>query len=832
MMNKHWEKISPISKYLILIFFLQFSVSLHAQYGFIYGKVIDNEENLASYINVSVKGRTIGTSADELGKYKLIIPVENLVTVTFSGVGYLNLDTLIQVKKNQQLRLDIVLQIASEQLQVVQVEDKKVRQSTLTRLNPKFTTIMPNSLGGIEAVLKTMPGVASNNELSSQYSVRGGNFDENLVYVNGIEIYRPVLVRSGQQEGMSFINPDMVSSVLFSAGGFEAKYGDKMSSVLDVKYKQNKGFGGSVSASLLGGAASIYGDSKGHRFKYIAGVRYKTTKYLLKSLKTTGDYDPRFLDFQTLLSYQIADKWQIKFLGNYSNNHYSFVPKDRKTKFGTYNEAYQLNMYFDGNEKDKFVNYTSALELNYRTNENLDLRLIASLFQTNEQETFDIQSQYWINQIDRQFGSQSFGDSIASIGVGSYLKHARNFLKAQVYKIEHKGIYTQKNNHLNWGLSSYYQIVNDRLTEWKMVDSAGFSLPYTDSVVSLNSYIKSRNKFTTTRFSAFLQHTYTLNTKKREWNFTTGIRSTYSVFNKELLFSPRFNVAFQPNWKNDFLFRFAAGYYYQPPFYKEIRRPDSSGSINYNIKSQQSIHFVLGSDYNFKIGKRPFKLVAETYFKKLKHLISYNVDNLRLIYSAKNDAQGYALGLDIKLNGELVKGVDSWISLSFLKTMEKIDQHKEPVFFTDKNGIRKVKGYKDAGYLPRLTDQLFNLNIYFQDYLPGNPDYKVHLQISYATGLPYSVNKKFYQRKKLRMPSYKRVDIGFSKVLKSEAKLFPKGHFLHHIKDAWISLEVLNLLNNYNAVSMEWVQDYAGNGYAVQNTLTGRRFNLKLLVRF
>lgn len=831
MTNKHCKKICPISKYLISLFFIQLSVSLNAQYGFIYGTVTDYEQNPASYINVSLKGRTIGTSADEQGAYKLAIPGDNFITVTFSGIGYLNLDTLVQVKKNQKLRLDIVLQIANEQIQVVQVEDKKVRQSTLTRLNPKFTAIMPNSLGGIEAMIKTMPGVSSNNELSSQYSVRGGNFDENLVYVDGIEIYRPILVRSGQQEGMSFINPDMVSSVLFSAGGFDTKYGDKMSSVLDVRYKQVKSFGGSFSASLLGGAASIHGDSKGHRFKYIAGIRYKTTKYLLKSLKTTGDYDPRFVDFQVLLNYQLTEKWQIKFLGNYANTHYTFVPKDRKTKFGTYNEAYQLNMYFDGNEKDKFSNYTSALELNYKNND-LDLRLIASSFQTNEQETFDIQSQYWINQIDRQFGSQSFGDSIASIGVGSYLKHARNFLNAQVYKIEHKGIYTHKNNNLYWGLSSYYQIVNDRLTEWKMVDSAGFSLPYTDSVVSVDFYTKSKNKFSNIRLSAFLQDTYMLNTKSGEWNFTIGLRTTYSAFNRESLFSPRFNIAFQPNWKNDFLFRFAAGYYYQPPFYKEIRRPDSIGSINYDIKSQQSIHFVLAGDYNFKMAHRPFKLVAEAYYKKLDRLISYNVDNLRLIYSAKNDAQGYALGLDIKLNGELVKGVDSWISLSFLRTMEKIDQHKEPIFFVNKNGIKKIKEYKDAGYIPRLTDQLFNLNIYFQDYLPGNPDYKVHLQISYATGLPYSTSNKFYQRKVLRMPSYKRVDIGFSKVLKSEAKIFPKGHFLHHIKDAWVSLEVLNLLNNYNAVSMEWVQDYAGNGYAVQNTLTGRRFNLKLLVRF
>lgn len=821
-----------IIRFVFFVLFLLPVLLTHAQHGYIYGKVTNNKHQVAEFINVSVKGRTIGTSTNEVGEYKLVIPVESSVTVTYSGVGYYNLDTTISVKKNSKLEINAVLVIANQQIEEVQVEDKQVRQTTLTRLDPKYTLQMPNSLGSLEAIIKTMPGVSSNNELSSQYSVRGGNFDENLVYVNGIEVYRPMLVRSGQQEGMSFINPDMVSSVLFSAGGFNANYGDKMSSVLDVKYKQPTSFGGAVSVSLLGGSASIYGNSKNNRFKHISGFRYKTTRYLLKSMDTKGSYNPQFMDFQTFLSYKLAKKWQIKFLGNYSNNSYSFIPKDRKTKYGTYNEAYQLSMYFDGNESDKFITYTGALELNYSLNDNVDLKLIGSAFQTDEQETFDIQSQYWINQIDRQFGSESFGDSIASVGVGSYLKHARNFLNARVYKLEHKGMYVNENNTWKWGVAYRHQLINDRLTEWKMVDSAGFALPYTDSIVSVNYYIKSRNNINFGRATAFLQDTYTLQVPNGELNTTVGLRAGYTSINKEWIISPRLNIAYKPNWEHNFLFRVSCGYYYQPIFYKEIRRPDSIGSINYNIKSQQSVHFVLGSDYNFKMMNRPFKFIAEAYYKKLKNIISYNIDNVRIIYSGENNAKGYAMGLDLKLNGELVKGVDSWVSLSLLRTKEKIDNHKEPVFETNSNGVRKVSGYKDAGYIPRLTDQTLNLSVYFQDYLPGNPDYKVHLQLSYATGLPYSVPNKYYQRKILRMTSYKRIDIGFSKVLKSEGKIFPQGHFLHHIKDAWISLEVFNLLNNYNAISMEWVQDYAGNRHAVENTLTGRRFNLKLLVRF
>ncbi len=815
----------------IILFILSTLIS-SAQDGFIYGTVKNEKGEPATFINVSVKERAIGTATTFEGKYKLTIPMATKVNVTFSGIGYITFDTVIQVKKKQKLLLNVRLQTASELIDEVKIEDKATRLTTLTRLNPSFTKIMPSALGNVESLIKTLPGVSSNNELSSQYSVRGGNFDENLVYVNGIEIYRPILVSSGQQEGMSFINPDMVGSILFSAGGFKAQYADKMASVLDIKYKQPQSFGGAISASLLGGSASIHGCSKDKRFTHISGFRYKTTKYLLNSLKTKGNYFPKFMDFQTFMSYKINKKWNVKLLGNYAKNTYLFIPQKRSSNFGTLSETYQLNMYFEGNEVDKFSNYTAAFELEHKPTKATSLKMICSTFETNEQETFDILSEYWINEVDQNTNSESFGDSISTIGVGSYLKHARNFLTATVYKIEHKGYNLHDDNRTDWGIGYQYRIINDNLTEWKMVDSANFALPYNDSTVGMDYYIKSRNNINFGRLSAFIQHSHKIYTSAGNINITGGIRGLYSWFNKEFLASPRVSIAYKPDWENDFVFRFSSGYYYQPVFYKEVRQPDAVGTINHNIKSQKSIHFVLGSDYNFTIKHRPFKFTAEMYYKKLDNLISYNIDNVRIIYSGVNNAKGYATGLDLKVNGELVKGVDSWISLSLLQTKEKIDGHKEPIFTTNKKGENEISSYKDAGYIPRLTDQTLNLNVYFQDYLPGNPDYKVHLQLNYATGLPYSVRNKFYQRKKLRMPSYKRIDIGFSKVLKSESKIYPKGHFLHHINDAWLSIEVFNLLENFNAVSMDWIQDYAGNQYAIKNTLTGRRINLKLLVRF
>lgn len=796
--------------FLIAIFL--FPAVLFSQTATVLGKVVNYKGEPLEFVNVTIKGTSIGTSTNQYGQYSLNVPANQQLTVVYSSIGFSVRSEFIMLKLGQHKNIDIQLEPVSQALDQVNIEDKQVRKTTLTRLNPKLTTILPDATGSIEAMIKTLPGVSSNNELSSQYSVRGGNFDENLVYVNDVLIYRPFLVRSGQQEGLSFINSDMVSSVLFSAGGFESKYGDKMSSALDIKYRKPTEFGGSVSASLLGANIMLQGDSKNHRFTHISGFRYKTTKYVLNSLETKGDYDPVFFDFQTYLTYNISQKLEISFIGNIALNNYTFIPTTRETKFGTIDESYKLTMYFDGQEVDKFETYTGALSLAYKVTDNLNLKLITSAYSTIESETFTIQSQYFLNQLDTELGSETMGDSIANVGVGTGIESARNYLDAQVFSIEHRGIWSKPNNLFQWGLRAERSYINDNLKEYVLLDSADYSLPLCDTALLVKQSYKARNNINANKFTAFAQNTYSFNFQNVDVDINAGIRAHYWGFNNEIVISPRFSLSVVPKWQSDFLFRFAAGYYYQPPFYKELRLRD--GSLNNNIKSQKSVHFVLGSDYNFKAWNRPFKLVTELYYKILDNLITYQVDNVRIIYSGKNDANGYAMGFDMKVNGEFVKGVDSWLSLSIMKTEEDVwnDGH---------------------GYIPRPGDQRVNASIFFQDYLPNNPSYKMQLQLNFGTGLPFGPPESpRYFSINNRTTSYQRVDIGFSKVLKSENKFYPKGHILHNVNDAWIALEIFNLMDRENTISHEWVYDYSGRQYAVENSLTGRRLNIKLSVNF
>lgn len=801
------------------------SLAVVAQQSTVQGIVSDKKGNPLELINVTVKGYPIGTSTNEKGFYKLEVKPNVLYTLVFSSITHKIGEENILLKNGQKKIFDIALEPSSEQLKEIDIEDKQVRKSTLTRLDPLLLGMIPEASGNIEAIIKTLPGVSSNNELSSQYSVRGGNFDENLVYVNDIAVYRPFLIRSGQQEGMSFINADMVSSVLFSAGGFDAKYGDKMSSVLDIRYKKPTKFGGAVSGSLMGASLMIQGRSKDEKFTHISGIRYKSTKYVLNSLETEGDYDPRFLDFQTYMTYAISKKMEVSFLGNYADNSYTFIPQDRKTKFGTINESLELNMFYDGQEVDDFETATGAVAFELKPNDMLNLKFIGSGFVTNESETFDIQSQYWINQVDSDIGSETLGDSIANLGVGTYFEHARNYLYATVLSFEHKGRYYTGFQNWQWGLKAQQEKVDDNLTEWTMVDSSGYSKPYTDSVVGMYNSIKAKNSISSMRYSAFLQNTFSYNIRSNELNINAGVRGAYWDYNKEFIFSPRVNIALKPDWDKDFVFRFSTGIYYQPPFYKEMRSP--KGVLNENIKSQKSVHFVLGSDYNFMAWGRPFKLVTEAYYKILDDLIYYTVDNVRIIYSSENDADGYAMGIDMKINGEFVKGVDSWFSLSVMRTQE--DLRNDSRIEEDDDG-NETTVY--PGYMPRPSDQRVNLGVFFQDYFPGNPDYKMHMQLNFGTGLPFNAPNYKWRTDDLRMKSYQRVDLGFSKVLKRAEKEYPKGHFLYHVKDAWVSAEVFNLLDRDNTISHEWVTDYQGRQYAVENSLTGRRINVKLSVHF
>jgi len=838
----------------ILLLLLLITASAYAQNdATIYGKVTDENKNPIDVATISIAGLAGGTYTDKYGKYELKIPSNTSLILLVSHIGFKTDSIQIKLKPGEKRLLNINTYTVSTILTNVEIKDKYLT-SEFTRINPKIASFIPNINGGIETIIKTLPGVSSNNELSSQYSVRGGNYDENLVYVNDIEIYRPFLVHTGEQEGLSFINSDMVSSLSFSAGGFEAKYGDKMSSVLDIQYKKPVKFGGSTSLSLLGGNANVEGCSKDTSFKYLIGIRQKSNQYILKTLQTSGDYKPSFTDVQTCLYYDVSKKLEITTLGYYSRNKYMFVPVTRETTYGTFNEAYKLTIYFDGKEEDKFETYLGAVSANYKHKSNVTLKLIGSSFKSFESETYDIQGQYWLNLLENNMGSDDYGNSVGiPIGVGTFLNHARNNLDATVYSLEHKGGVQNKNRYFQWGTKYQHEIINDYLDEWKLIDSAGFSLPHNQDSVGYNNpnvqpyqylymqdVVKSKNSISSNRYSSFIQNNWNLKYDSSKISIIAGIRANYWDVNNELLISPRITITCKPNWKKDFTFRFSTGYYYQPPFYRELRGLD--GKLNKEMKAQKSIHFVLGSEMNFKAWERPFRYTTEIYYKQLNSLAPYIVDNVKIRYFATNNAKGYATGIDMKISGEFVSGVESWASLSIMRTKEdiigdyyynyynKYDSLIVPGVTIDQKKVDSIKRY--PGYIPRPSDQLLNLSFFIQDYLPSNPTYKMSLTLVYGSGLPFGPPSYDKYKDTLRLPAYMRVDIGFSKQLKDEStKLSPKNPF-RFVKSAWVTAEVFNLFERYNVISYLWIKDVSNRTYAVPNYLTSRQLNIKFIVNF
>ena len=810
----------------ILIYLFVFTV-LNVKGQSIEGEITDNKDNPLGSVNISIINKSSGITSDKNGNYSMTIDANRSHVIAFSFIGYQTEKIRIpMLKKGQKYKLDIVLIESNTLLKDIIVKDHKSRKNNLSRIKTKHVEVIPGSGGGIESVLKTLPGVSSANELSSQYSVRGGNFDENLVYVNGIEVYRPFLIHSGQQEGLSFVNPDLVGSILFSAGGFSAKYGDKMSSVLDIKYKEPKRTAASLSLSLLGGSAHFEGTNKNKRFNYLFGIRHKTNQYLLNSLDTDAEYKPVFSDLQTFLNYKLNTSWDISLLTNISKNQYQMIPQDRNTDFGTFNEALRLTIFFEGQELDKYETYFGALSIKHNPNTHLQLQLTTSAFQTFEQENFDVLGEYWLYQLDNNLGSDNFGDVAFDRGVGKYINHARNSLDARVVNFSHKGNYNNNTTTINWGLQFQKEEIHDKISEWTLIDSAGFTLPHpSDSIgfpsdpnqeVTINDLLKSEINISSSRQSGFIQYSKDIN----NFSLNAGTRSSYWSYNEELLVSPRISLAYAPNWEKDIVFRLASGIYYQSPFYKELRYPN--GELNNNISSQKSIHYVLGSDYLFYKWGRPFKWITELYYKKLDNLIPYKVDNVRIQYLAENNSRGYATGIDFKINGEFVSGVESWASLSIMQTEEDI---------IDDTYIDSEGNTVEPGYIPRPTDQRINFSLFFQDYIPGNLNYKMHLNMIYGSGLPFGPPKSEKYQDILRIPDYRRVDVGFSAILKSENKR-SKVNFMNIFNSAWISAEVFNLLDINNTVSYLWVSDIGGRQYAVPNYLTRRQINLKLILRF
>jgi len=837
----------------LILSFLAINSILAQSTAVVHGKIANHENAALELVNIAVSGERGGTSTDKNGYYEIEVPAEREITIMFSFVGYNMKQINLNLKANERKQLNLKLTSSTTQLPQFEVVSEFYRETNLIRINPKIANAIPTPAGNVESIIKTLPGVSSSNELSYQYSVRGGNYDENLIYVNDIEIYRPLLIRSGQQEGLSFINSDMVSSILFSAGGFDAHYGDKMSSVLDIQYKKPQGFAGSVSGSLLGATAHLEGISKNKKITYITGIRQKSNQYVLKSLESKGDYKPSFTDFQAYISYDVSDKWELGILGNIARNTYRFIPQTRETKFGTINEALKLKVYFDGQEVDKFDNYFGAFSAEYKPSKETRIKNIFSAFKSIESETFDIQGQYWLYQLENDFGKDDFGNEAFERGVGTYLIHSRNNLEANVLSVEHKGSHLYNNNVFQWGAKYQHENITDNLKEWTLIDSAGYSLPrpvdsvgYTQPSLQIKENFELQDVINThivlpsNRLSGFVQNTWNFNIDSTKLSLTAGVRSNYWDFNNQWLVSPRATFSVTPNWEKDMLFRFSVGMYHQPPFYREIR--DFSGNINANVKAQESIHFVLSSDWNFKAWNRPFKYVTEVYYKKLNNLIPYEVDNVRIRYYSDQLANGYAMGIDMKVNGEFVKGIESWASLSVMHTQEDIVGDYYYKYF-NKDNVEIIQGFTldniavdstriEPGYIPRPTDQRVNFSLFFQDYLPKNPTYKMHLNLLFGSGLPFGPPKTEKYRHTLRMPMYRRVDIGFSKLLKSEEKIISNKNIFRHFKTVWITAEVFNLLQINNTISYLWIKDVNNRQYAIPNYLTPRMLNVKLLIEF
>lgn len=800
---------------IIFSLFLLFAFSAFAAPVRIHGLVTDENNEPMEFVSVHIKGTQMGATTGLDGKYSLSVPENDTIRVVFSCIGYEDSQRRL-IEPKGDVTINVKMQPKSYELTGVEVTDIQKQTGSIQKIDLGSSYLTPSASGnGIEDIIGTMAGVASGNEMSSQYNVRGGTYDENLVYINGIEVYRPQLVSSGQQEGLSIINPDMVGAVNFSTGGFPARYGDKMSSVLDIVYRQPESFEGAASLSLMGGALSIGSSSK--RFTQLHGIRYKSNSSLLSSMDDKGEYDPRFFDYQTNMIFKFSDKFNVSFLGNIAINNYKFIPHNRTTNFGTSTDAKQFKVYFDGGEKDKFETWFGALSLNYKPSKKSEFTLLTSGFLTNELVAYDISGEYWLDQAGTSGGASSEGSVGGELGVGRYHEHARNRLKASVFQVSLRGITGLNHHNLDYGLSFNVENIRDRSREWELRDSAGYSLPFDPDVLKVIYNLNSRHDISSTRMAFYVQDTYRLATSAGYLNINGGLRASYWSYNKEFLVSPRVNIGFVPDKAPKWAFRFSTGLYYQSPFYKEYRRmlTDELGNniiqLNDDIKSPRSLQFILGADYTFRSFNRPFKLTAEAYYKAMSDLIPFEVDNLKLTYSGENLTDGYAMGVDFKLFGQFVPGSDSWISFSLMKTNEKL------------NGVN----------VPRPTDRRYGFALFFTDYFPKFPRLKFSLRGIFNDGLPTTAPRRTRDEGYFRAPAYKRVDIGLSYGLVTPSdKDNPRNGLSRYLKSVWLGLDCFNLFDISNVSSYYWVTDVNDIQYAVPNYLTRRQINVRLSVEF
>lgn len=847
----------PLMRVPVVLLFSLAALPLFAQEAEVFGTVTDTLGAPVPEANVFLDGSRSGTSTDRGGNYSLRVPAGSPIRLRIGHASFDQQVFRLTLADGERRRLDVAL--ITSTLTVVDITAPR-RGDGVEPLDPVNTKWIPTFGGGVEGLLQKGGGVTIRNEFSSGYSVRGGNFDENLVYVNDIEVYRPFLARAGQQEGLSFPNPDLIERINFSAGGFDARYGDKLSSVLDIQYKRPREFKGSLSAGLLGGTLHLESPMVHGRLRQVTGFRYRTLTTILQGTDTKGEYDPRYTDLQSYWTYDLSDKVEIGFLGVYSRNRYNRKPENRETEFGPFNQALRFTVFFEGQERTAFETMFGALNLNWKARKDLLLKFTASAFNTHETERFDILGQYFLSELDRDLGSDQFGEVVRDLGVGTFLDHARNQLDANVYTVAHKGFRYRANGTFQWGLDARMESIRDRISEWSMNDSADFSTPQSAGEdLTLDHTLKSKLELESVRASGYVQNNWKWNAGRdssARWNASAGIRAQYWSANGQTVVSPRARISWEPGWTKqrtmkvdgrdtiltvdrDYRFWFATGLYYQPPFYRELR--NFEGRLNTDLKAQQSIHFVLGMDRLFEIWDRPFKFSAETYYKAMDDLVPYEVDNVRIRYYAQNLARGYAAGADIKLNGEFIKGIESWASLGVLSTFEDLKNDFYylrlnaagdtiiPGFTADQVAVDSIR--KEPGYIPRPTDQRVGFALFFQDEMPRYPTFKVHMNLVFGTSLPYGPPNDQRYPDTLRTGLYRRVDIGFSKqFLGAEGQ--KNNGWAKRIESLWLSVEIFNLLNINNTVDRQWVQDAAGRYYAIPEYLSPRRLNVKLIAWF
>jgi CarboxypepD_reg-like domain/TonB-dependent Receptor Plug Domain len=803
--------------------------------AFVSGKVVDENDKPLQGVSVSILGKQGGISSNDSGYFRIKTPADKAFALVFSYTGYKTWQKNFYLNDNEEENITINLERGIKQLETVVVTDQRDRrEASLIRINPKNALLLPSAITGVESLIKIFVG--SNNELTSNYSVRGGNYDENLVYVNDFEVYRPYLVRSGQQEGLSFINPELIGgNISFYNGGFQSKYGDKMSSVLDIQYKKPKSFGGSAYIGLLEQGLHLEGTSKNNKFSYLFGVRNRSNRNLLSSQETQGNYVPASGDLQAFLTWQISPKTQVELLGNLSQTKFSLIPQFSQPSTSVFSPFFSANLsldiFFDGREKDSYSTSMAGLALVNQRNKNFRHKLMVSHFRNEENEAIDISGAYIFGERDFDKSKPTFGLIVNPLGAGVFQQFARNKLNIDVSSAAYKLYYTKGKHYLQFGQNIDITKINDQLNEWEFQDSAGYSLPYIPGTLQLNKVLKSKADLNITKYSGYIQDNIAFNDSAGV-TLQVGIRWNYNSLNKEWLISPRAGASWKPrHWRRDVIFRASAGAYHQPPFYRELRRYD--GTVNTALKAQRSWQAVAGFDYNFKTGTRPFRITTEAYYKSMTNVVPYDIDNVRIRYFGENNAKAYATGVEVRLFGELVKDAESWVSFGLMRTRENLNNDRYKVYTVDSDNQPIDSTTKEGGWLRRPTDRLLTFGMFFQDYLATNKNFKLFINALYGSNLPYNIPNSVRYRNALFIDPYIRVDMGFSALLLDNDKAKRRSHSpFRDFENIWLSVEVFNIVDRANTISYLLIKDFANNIFTIPNRLTPRLINVKLVARF